>query len=99
MPGTDLDTHALAADIRNLSHKIDAMQQESRDWRDKQMKIFEAMADNKESLAKLTQRLSALSARQTEIERELSAVVAWKWKSVGVLTGVAFVINWIVGNT
>lgn len=98
MPGTDMDTHALAADIRNLSHKIDQMQEESRDWRDKQLKIYQSMADNQKAMAVNSQRIADLGTRLGIVERELDALAAWRWKSIGILTGVILVVQWILGG-
>lgn len=93
-----MDTHALAADIRNLSHKIDQMQDESREWRDKQLKIYESMVSNQKVMAVNAQRISDLGNRLGVVEREMDEMIAWRWKSIGILTGVILVTQWILGG-
>lgn len=98
MPGTDLDVHALGANIRALEKQIGDMRDESREWREQQLKIYESFASNQKTLGALSQRHTELSHRLADCEREISALTAWRWKSVGILTGVMIVINWITSN-
>lgn len=91
MPGSDLDMHALAANIRALEKSLNDMREENREWRNKQLEIYKALASNQTAMANLSRRVS-------DNERQVSELNAWRWKSVGVLTVAILVIQWLLGQ-
>lgn len=91
MLGEVAELNVLAANIRSLSKTVDEMRTENRDWRDRQLEIYKSLASNQSAMANLSRRVSAA-------EDEVRSLVAWKWKSVGILTGFILVIQWITGR-
>lgn len=91
MLGEVAELNVLAANIRSLSKTVDEMRDENRDWREKQLEIYKSLTNNQASIANLSRRVN-------DVENDVRALVAWKWKSVGILTGVIMVIQWITGR-
>ena len=78
MAGTDIDAHALAADIKGLSRQLEEMREENRTWRDKQLEIFQQLSSNQTTLVNVSRRLA-------DAERRVGILEAWKWKLTGIL--------------
>ena len=78
MAGTDIDAHALAADIKGLSRQVDEMRVENREWRSKQLEIFQQLSSNQTTLVNVSRRLA-------DAERRVGSLEAWKWKLTGIL--------------
>lgn len=91
MLGEVAELNVLAANIRSLSKTVEEMRDENRDWREKQLEIYKSLTNNQASIANLSRRVN-------DVENDVRALVAWKWKSVGILTGVIMVIQWITGR-
>lgn len=81
MAGTDIDAHALAADIKGLSRQLEEMREENRTWRDKQLEIFQQLSSNQTTLVNVSRRLA-------DTERRVGTLEAWKWKLTGIMGAV-----------
>lgn len=81
MAGTDIDAHALAADIKGLARQVEEMRDENREWRNKQLEIFKTLSANQTMLVNMSRRLA-------DVEKRIGVLEAWKWKLTGILTAV-----------
>lgn len=86
MSGTDLDPHALAANIRSLSHDIQEMREENREWRERLLCLLQGVAHNEE-------RNKDQEARLKKLEDEVDALSAWRFKTIGTISGVSSMIG------
>lgn len=86
MSGTDLDPHALAANIRSLSHDIQEMRAENHEWRERLLCLLQGVAHNEERNKNQEERLEKL-------EDEVSYISAWRWKTIGTASGVSATIG------
>ena len=89
MGGTDLDPHALAANIRSLSHDIQDMREENREWRERLLCLLQGVAHNEERNKNQEERL-------VKLEEEMSAMSAWRWKTIGIVSGVSSTVGSLV---
>lgn len=89
MAGTDIDAHALAADIKGLARQVEEMRDENRAWRSKQLEIFQQLSSNRTTLDNVSRRLS-------DSDRRLAALEAWKWKMTGILGAVILVCEYFL---
>ncbi|MBR5621895.1 MAG: hypothetical protein IKW49_01770 [Opitutales bacterium] len=95
MPGTDLDAHALAADIKNLSKDLRDMRDENRAWREKQLAILNQLSENKETTRMLIRRCDVLERRLDKADRSITSLTAWKYWQTGILAGVIGVFEFL----
>lgn len=96
MSGTDLDIHALAADIRGLSKGVESLRQEGRERGDKLEKILMKMAQNSARTDGLSRRLSDLETeRIPKMEKEIAALQKWRWQVVGALSLLLLILQFI----
>lgn len=89
MSGTDLDPHALAANIRSLSHDIQEMREENREWRERLLCLLQGVAHNEERNKDQEKRLKKL-------EDEVKSLSAWRMKTIGTISGASATIGVLV---
>lgn len=88
MSGMDIDPHALAANIRNLTTNVETLRDESHERGEKLEAILLRLASNLE-------RTNELSRRVSRMEEAVSALNAWKWKTAGGAALLILVAQWI----
>lgn len=96
MPGSDLDAHALAADIKNLSKDLRDMRDENRAWREKQLAILNQLSENKETTRMLIRRCDVLERRVEKNERAITSLTAWKYWQTGIFAGIIGVVEFLL---
>lgn len=89
MSGTDIDPHALAANIRDLSRGIDNMRKENEEWRKQLLELLQGMASNKEKVEEQEERI-------IKLEEKVESLSAWRWKTIGTLSAVSSTIGALI---
>lgn len=89
MAGTDIDAHALAADIKGLARQVEEMRGENRAWREKQLEIFQQLSSNQTTLVNVSRRLA-------DAEKRVGVLEAWKWKLTGILGAAILVCEYFL---
>lgn len=82
---SDAGLAELRADVRNLAAIVNEMRVENKDWREKQLKIFETMAESRKEIE------TAQDAIRT-LWKDVDALKAWRWYLAGGCGVVAFVV-------
>lgn len=90
MSGTDIDPHALAANIRDLSRGIDNMRKENEEWRKQLLELLQGMASNKEKVEEQEERI-------IKLEEKVESLSAWRLKTIGILSGISSTIGALIG--
>lgn len=86
MGGTDLDIHALAANVRHLSEEMGTFQRESKEWRKNITDILVKMSD-------YTATKDIILERQSKLEDRVSLLEKWQIKTAAIGATALFLIE------
>ena len=93
MSGVDSEVHVLAANVRNLSEKLDEMRDENREWRNKQLDIYKSLSGNQVAMANLSRRVAETDENVRIISERVSSFESIKWKSFGFLSCIVIIFE------